>query len=149
MCQLKRVCQLCVSSRALIMENDKLLLVSNDEEMWIPPGGRIESEETLHEGLVREVYEETGLTIKPKELVFIFEFFDTKEGSHKVEVYFRSKIISGELCADWMDIDHSVQFARFFSLKEMGDLKEVQPEFIRNGQWAFQPLDVYKGFAKV
>jgi ADP-ribose pyrophosphatase YjhB (NUDIX family) len=40
---------------------------------WSLPGGCLETGETLEEGIIREVREETGLEIKPAAVVEIFE----------------------------------------------------------------------------
>ena len=52
---------------ALIRHGDGLVLVGNrrrDQSIeWTPPGGVIDPGETLLEGLAREVFEETGLSV--------------------------------------------------------------------------------------
>ena len=50
------------SLKVVIYRNDKVLLLKNDKG-WDLPGGHMKRDETLVNGLKREVYEETGLTI--------------------------------------------------------------------------------------
>jgi len=54
-----------VTARALMVRNNKLLLVSNDAKLWYTPGGHLESGETLSACIIREVKEETGTHVTP------------------------------------------------------------------------------------
>ncbi len=62
---------------ALIFNRDKILLVERGKEplqgYWSLPGGVLEVGETLEEGIIREVREETGLEVKPVKMLEIFE----------------------------------------------------------------------------
>ena len=62
---------------ALIFNRDKILLVERGKEplrgYWSLPGGVLEVGETLAQGVVREVREETGLEVKPLKVLEIFE----------------------------------------------------------------------------
>jgi 8-oxo-dGTP diphosphatase len=62
---------------ALIFDRGKILLVERGTEplkgYWSLPGGVLETGETLHEGVVREVREETGLEVEPLKMLEIFE----------------------------------------------------------------------------
>ena len=57
----------------MIVENGRVLLVQRGREPlkghWTLPGGLLEVGESLTEGVVREVREETGLEVEPVELV--------------------------------------------------------------------------------
>jgi ADP-ribose pyrophosphatase YjhB (NUDIX family) len=57
----------------VVDERGRLLLIKRGHEpgagLWSLPGGRIEPGETDNEALVRELREETGLTVKPGKLV--------------------------------------------------------------------------------
>jgi 8-oxo-dGTP pyrophosphatase MutT (NUDIX family) len=52
------------TASALIVENDKVLLVYHRKlKVWLHPGGHVEDWENPDETLIREVKEETGLTV--------------------------------------------------------------------------------------
>jgi mutator protein MutT len=62
---------------ALIFDRGKILLVERGKEplkgCWSLPGGVLEIGETLEQGIVREVREETGLEVEPLKMLEIFE----------------------------------------------------------------------------
>src|ERR1700683_2031445 len=62
---------------ALIFDRGKILLVERGKEplkgYWSLPGGALETGETLEQGVIREVREETGLEVKPLKVLEIFE----------------------------------------------------------------------------
>jgi 8-oxo-dGTP diphosphatase len=62
---------------ALIFDHDSILLVERGrpplEGYWSLPGGVLETGETLAQGVLREVREETGLEIEPVAILEIFE----------------------------------------------------------------------------
>lgn len=53
-----------VAIRVLIMQNDKVLLVKEDEGWWAFPGGGVDHGETVESSLTREVEEELGVPAK-------------------------------------------------------------------------------------
>ncbi|MGI2298301.1 NUDIX domain-containing protein [Candidatus Cardinium hertigii] len=106
-----------VTARALIVKNRKLLLVSNDYTLWYTPGGHLNPSEMLPECMVREVKEETGIDIKPNQIVYVAEFFDKKYNVHKIEVYFTAEIVVDDLPKNWLDQDGLVQTAQFGSVQ--------------------------------
>ncbi len=62
---------------ALIFNRDRILMVERGKEplkgYWSLPGGLVETGETLHQAVEREVLEETGLHVKPTRF---FEYFE-------------------------------------------------------------------------
>ncbi len=58
---------------AVVIDGSKVLLVRRGQEPlkgeWSLPGGALELGETLQQGVVREVLEETGLTVVPAGIV--------------------------------------------------------------------------------
>lgn len=53
-----------VSIKAIIIDNNKILCLKNERNEWDFPGGKINFDEDVEEGLIREVKEETNLDIK-------------------------------------------------------------------------------------
>lgn len=62
---------------AVVVDAGRVLLVQRGREplkgKWSLPGGMLELGESLHEGVVREVEEETGLQVEPLELLELLD----------------------------------------------------------------------------
>lgn len=72
-----------VNVRGIIFKDGKLLaqqLTPGDDGLarnyWCTPGGGLDDGESLHQGLHREMIEETGITPKIGKLLFIQQFHD-------------------------------------------------------------------------
>jgi ADP-ribose pyrophosphatase YjhB (NUDIX family) len=50
-----------------------LVTQRRDNGHWEPPGGVLETEESILDGLKREVFEETGLTVEPVRLTGVYK----------------------------------------------------------------------------
>jgi ADP-ribose pyrophosphatase YjhB (NUDIX family) len=70
-----------------------LLIQRADNHRWEPPGGVLELAESIHDGLRREVREETGLDIEPITLTGVYK--NLTRGI--VALVFRCKITGGHL----------------------------------------------------
>jgi 8-oxo-dGTP diphosphatase len=73
-----------------------LLIRRRDNRRWEPPGGVLELTETVHDGLRREVREETGLHIEPGPLTGVYKNMP----SGIVALVFRCKITGGQLTSN-------------------------------------------------
>lgn len=124
-----------VAARGLIIQEDKLLFVSNEGYYWYLPGGRVEESETMHQCVEREVYEETGLRVKTGDLLYVLESFDLHDDIHKINFYFQATVLFGEISDSWSDTDNVVQHRRYFTLAEIQEHKTIIPRFLEDGRW--------------
>lgn len=84
-----------VSVAAVITDDhgQALLIQRRDNQHWEPPGGVLELGESIEDGLLREVREETGLDVEPAGLTGVYK--NMKRGI--VALVFRCKITGGQL----------------------------------------------------
>jgi 8-oxo-dGTP diphosphatase len=84
-----------VSVAAVITDDQgrALLIQRRDNGRWEPPGGVLELDETIEDGLRREVREETGLDIEPGPLTGVYKNMVREV----VALVFRCKVIGGQL----------------------------------------------------
>jgi 8-oxo-dGTP diphosphatase len=110
---------------AVVIKDGKVLLVKRGIEpnkgFWAIPGGSLNLGETLQEGAEREIMEETGITIKARDPVYSFDFFE-RDGDgrirfHYVIVDMIADYVSGEVCA----ADDAME-AKWVSRVELNDM---------------------------
>jgi len=111
---------------AVVIKDGKVLLVKRGVDpkkgLWAIPGGSLKLGETLQEGAEREILEETGITIRAKEPVYSFDFFE-RDGDgrirfHYVVVDMMADYISGEV----QGADDALE-ARWVSPEELKDME--------------------------
>lgn len=84
----------------LIVSHERIALVNQQtptrpKPIWLPPGGGVELGEPSEKALIREVKEETNLTVLGANLKYIHEFIEPPY--HAVELYFLVTKHSGKL----------------------------------------------------
>jgi 8-oxo-dGTP diphosphatase len=59
---------------AIVNEAGNVLAIRrHDNGHWEPPGGVLELDESIHDGLIREVGEETGFVVEPERLTGVYK----------------------------------------------------------------------------
>jgi 8-oxo-dGTP diphosphatase len=87
-------------------ETNEILLINRPEELGFPgfigPGGKIELTESFSEGAAREVKEETGLTVKPEDLIYkgVDEFVIPGENYRYIVFHYITNTYEGNLLAN-------------------------------------------------
>ena len=134
--------------RAVIVEDGRLLLVNaypgQESALWCAPGGGVETHSSLEDNLVREVYEETGLTISVGDPCLVNEFHSEVRGFHQVEMFFRCRVEAGELTDAWVDPEAVVNRRRFFTRAELAGIAlkpDSLPDVAFGGGFRYDPLE--------
>ncbi len=117
--------------RAVIVRDGRLLLVNaysaaapnGPSDLWCAPGGGVDAGSSLPDNLMREVHEETGLTIAVGPMVLVNEFHEPSSGFHQVDLFFRCAITHGVLDSGWADPEGIVSERRFFSSAELAGIR--------------------------
>lgn len=116
-----------VAVRAVLVQENQLLLVNaypdGQSDLWCAPGGGVESGSSLSDNLIREVHEETGLTIAPGPLCHVSEFHNPETGYHQVDLFFLARLTTTDLRRDWRDPAGVVTKRRFFAAEELGGVR--------------------------
>lgn len=84
-----------INTRGIIFKDGQILgqqlKPGQDGKMrdyWCTPGGGLDKGESLHEGLNREMIEETGIAPKIGKLLFIQQFFEASKDQEQIEFFF-------------------------------------------------------------
>ena len=97
----------------------RVLLVRDDDRGWSVPGGRLEPDERLVDACVRELREETGLTVRVAELAEVFERIEPD--LHYVILDYLVEVVGGTLAAG----DDAVEVG-WFSLAEVAGMQTTR-----------------------
>ncbi|MCD1626090.1 NUDIX hydrolase [Seohaeicola saemankumensis] len=138
-----------LATRAVILHDNRLLLVNAyrdpGSDLWCAPGGGVDAGQSLPHNLIREVHEETGLTIRVGPPCLVNEFHDPERGFHQVEVFFRCSIIAGTLTDDWSDPEGIVTRRRFVTQAEARAMR-LKPDRLPDVAWqrgfGYDPLEL-------
>lgn len=142
-----------LAARAILLRGARVLLVNafpqrlGKPPLWCLPGGGVEGGDSLHETLVREVAEETGLRITPGPLAAVSEFRDPDSGFHQVDHFFHATLTPGETPEGHADPAGVVTRLRWASREELCALPHA-PAFL--DEMAFdRPPAQYHGIRRM
>ena len=102
-----------VTVLGMVYDGNKILLQNRVKKDWRGltfPGGHVEKEESFVQAIVREIYEETGLTIREPKLCGVKQF-QTDEDERYIVVLFKTDKFEGTLISSdegemiWIDRD--------------------------------------------
>ena len=127
-----RKSQVILTNMCLIEDDqNRIVMQIRDPKMYswsgaALPGGHIEEKESLHQAVVREIYEETGLTIHHPKLVGMKHWYSSEEG--EVRWVAREELDTLELAYDLKNL------LRIFDDKSLSELfysERLENDFVR------------------
>jgi ADP-ribose pyrophosphatase YjhB (NUDIX family) len=117
-------------SVTMVVRDDKgrVLLIKNaDANLWLPPGGGIEPDESSRDAAVREIREETGLLVEPVRIIGVYGgpqyrvVYPNGDVVSYVMIVFECRVVSGEMAPDH---EESLE-VRYFSEAELNSTQTL------------------------
>lgn len=105
----------------ILIENDEILLVQQKvsaKRNWSLPGGRLECGETMQQGIVREMKEETGLDVEILRMLYVC---DVEVSEYTVlHITFLLKKTDGKIMLPTNEFDENpIHDVKFVPIKEL------------------------------
>ena len=106
------------TNMCMVRDGDRVLVINRNDPGWPGlafPGGHVEKGEAFADSVIREVYEETGLTIEQPRLCGIKQF-RTEEGSRYIVLLYRTDKFEGQLISSgegevfWLTLEQLDQY---------------------------------------
>ena len=88
-----------LTNMCMIYDGDKVLVQNKCDDSWggvTFPGGHVENGESFTDAVIRETYEETGLTISSPQLCGIKNWFND-DGSRYMVIFYKTDKFSGDI----------------------------------------------------
>lgn len=127
-----------VAVRGLILLEGRLLMVNawpgGKSDLLCAPGGGVEMHASLEDNLIREMHEETGLTVAVGDVALVNEFHDPDRPFHQVDVYFRCTIVDGDPFGDWTDPEGVVTERHWLTRAELA-AHRFKPDSLPDVAW--------------
>ena len=109
----------------ILIENNEILLVKqklNDKRDWSLPGGKLERGETIQQGIIREMKEETGLDTEVDSLLYLCDV--SSSGNSLLHISFLLRRVGGTISLPTNEFDENpindVKFVSILNLVDYG-----------------------------
>lgn len=134
--------------RGIILRKGRLLLVNTwpgRSDFWSVPGGGALPHQSLPENLIREIHEETGLSVTVGAPCLVNEFHDPGGAFHQVDIFFRCTLTAGDPDGEWRDTEGVVSRRLWVTRDELAGLR-VKPDSLAAVAWGtgsvpYDPLE--------
>ena len=130
----------------ILIEDEKLLLVKqkvSDKRNWSLPGGKLEQGETIEQGIIREVKEETGLDVEIIRLLYLCDV--SASNNTLLHISFLLKRVAGNIELPTNEFEsnpiYDVEFIPISDLLDYG----FSEKFLKLAENKFSDAGIYAG----
>lgn len=113
-----------LTNMCMIYDGNRVVVERKAGKGLIFPGGHVEKEEPFVDSVIREMKEETGLSIKNPQLCGVKDWIE-EDGSRYVVMLYKTNEFSGELVSSeegevfWVDFEKLQEMDLIWNLKEL------------------------------
>jgi len=121
-----------IACRAIIVDQGQILTVrlNPTDDFYCLPWGKIDKMETLHDCMVREIYEELGVKADVGPLLFIHEWLLTSKKKHILEFFFLITNWPDFRDIDFSDSSHGFEIDEICWVDLYDTTTNLQPSFV-------------------
>lgn len=130
----------------ILIEDEKLLLVKqkvSDKRNWSLPGGKLEQGETIEQGIIREMKEETGLDVEIIRLLYLCDV--SASNNTLLHISFLLKRVAGNIELPTNEFEsnpiYDVEFIPISDLLDYG----FSEKFLKLAENKFSDAGIYAG----
>ena len=128
-----------ISAGATVIQEDQVLLVryngAGGRSYLVGPGGAVLSNESLHQAVVREVREETGLEVSPQKVLFVEDLLS--QCYRIVKIWFLCNLIGGRLTNTQGALEEGITDVAWYRRDQLQDEVVYPPELLSYDWRAF------------
>jgi 8-oxo-dGTP pyrophosphatase MutT (NUDIX family) len=113
-----------ISTSCIIEYNKKILMIYEEQDgkiSWDIPAGGLDKGETIHEGVLREVYEETGLIIKNPVNKKVLQYIESNRTTINFLFYIKLSKKPETNCSH-QDADEDILCTQWFTREQVVDI---------------------------
>lgn len=132
----------------VVNAENQILLVRHrkgNKQYWVLPGGRLEYGETFYECAIRELIEETGLTVEVDRIVFLSEAIAPDRSRHIVNVYLTAKVTGGVMRVGDEPVLAGVDYLPLEELNELTLYPPISQQIVQSLKTGFSDGIQYLG----
>ena len=140
-----------LTNMCMIYDGSKILVIDRTKKTWPGitfPGGHVEKGESFVESAVREVYEETGLTVSNLQICGIKQWTEPDDSHRYIVFFYKTNTYSGEIVSSdegkafWIersDLNKYKIAEGFDGMLEVFENDELSENFhfYKDGKWDY------------